>query len=141
MSTPQLSLNFDGQQYPRAAAQCKADTLRNRRQSEEGAAPASTETARLLARRSDPHTSHAAAARVAEFASQHAARIVLALKDRGPSTISEIAAATGINSVACARRLPELERLGAVRPQRVDGVVVTRAGDSGRMQRVWECAA
>lgn len=90
------------------------------------------------ARRSDPATSHIAAARVREFASGHFSAILAALTAPG-ATIYELAARTGIDHVAIARRMSELEKLGRVRVQRdPQGREVTRPGRSGRPCRVWE---
>jgi predicted ArsR family transcriptional regulator len=85
------------------------------------------------ARRSDPETSKAAAARVAEFEHAHHAVIVGSLLTQGPGTIHEIAARTGLDHVAIARRLPELEQLRVARP-----TAETRPSPKGRACRVWE---
>lgn len=90
-----------------------------------------------LARKSDPATSHAAAARVSEFAASHHALIVLCLKDHGPQTIDEMAARI-LDKWAIARRMPELETLKAVRVVTISGQELTRPGKSGRAQRVWQ---
>ncbi len=88
--------------------------------------------ANYRARRSDVKTSHAAAAAVQEFAPSHFGIILHALKARGPSTIDELAKKTGLEKHAIARRMPELAKLKAVTP-----TLETRAGVSGRQQRVW----
>lgn len=60
------------------------------------------------ARRKDPATSHVAAAKAASFAVSHRNRIMAALS--APGTIKEIAERTGIDHVAVARRMCELQR-------------------------------
>ena len=84
------------------------------------------------ARREDPKTSHAAAKSVQEFAASHFGIIVYALKSHGPMTIDEIAIKTKLSHVAIARRMTELQRINATEP-----TGTTRAGVSGRQQRVW----
>lgn len=85
------------------------------------------------ARRSDPITSHLAAAKVKEFAKGHAATILNCLKDYGPQTADEIAKRTHLNSVQICRRLPELERAGAARP-----TGKLRLSASGCSEREWK---
>lgn len=85
------------------------------------------------ARGTDPATSHAAAAAVPEFAAGHYGRILLALQDHGPATVAELAARLGMGEQQVNKRLPELERAGAVSVL----AGVTRPGASGRRQRVW----
>ncbi|MDB5887042.1 MAG: hypothetical protein JWR74_3213 [Polaromonas sp.] len=89
-----------------------------------------------LARKSDPITSHLAAARVREFAPTHAGRILRALSYYGPSTVDEIAWHSRMKSQAVNKRLPELQRAGLALP--VAGKL--RPSDSGRMARVWSAA-
>lgn len=60
------------------------------------------------ARRDDPHTSQLAAAKASSFAASHRARILEALER--PGTIKDLAARTGLDHVAIARRMGELER-------------------------------
>ena len=84
------------------------------------------------ARRDDPETSHAAARRVSEFASEHHAKIQGSLMQQGPGTIYELAERTGLDHVAVARRLPELEELGTAEP-----TDETRPSPKGRACRVW----
>ena len=67
------------------------------------------------ARRSDPATSKAAAARAERFASGHFAAIVAALKRIGAGTYREIAEEADMERHAVARRLKELETAGLVR--------------------------
>lgn len=89
------------------------------------------------ARRTDPATSHAAAAAAGELARHHAAAILGALVQAGERglTIHEAAGVTGIDHVAVARRLPELERRGVVR-----ATELTRLSPSRRAARVWVVA-
>lgn len=87
-------------------------------------------------RNNDPTTSHAAAARVAEFSAHHFAVIVQALKDFGPMTVSEIAKRTGLGEQQINKRTPELAEAGAI--ALAGG---TRPGASGRQQRVWKAKA
>lgn len=88
-----------------------------------------------LARKRDPQTSHAAAARVGEFTGLHEARIVLALKDHGPMTVAEIARETGLQEQQTNKRCSDLEHKGAI-----STTGATRPGPSGRQQRVWRAA-
>jgi len=85
------------------------------------------------ARADDPDTSKAAALAAAEFAGDHRAKILGSLMTQGPATIYELAARTGLDHVAVARRLPELEERGVARP-----TDATRKGPTGRACRVWE---
>lgn len=76
-----------------------------------------------LARRTDPETSHEAAARAAQFQCRHIALIYCALKDHGPMNKDGIARRTGLDAVAVARRGKEMERAGlvAIGPDKLDG--------------------
>ncbi len=85
------------------------------------------------ARASDPDTSHAAADAVRECAATHRARIEAVLRHHGPMGKDAIAALLGMTGVAVARRLPELARLGLVRPT---GERAKSA--AGCAERVWE---
>ena len=69
-----------------------------------------------LSRRSDPETSRAAAEKSADFRAKHEARIFGAIFDAGEkgATYKEIAAATGMEPVAVARRLKGMERRGLI---------------------------
>lgn len=69
-----------------------------------------------LSRRSDPETSHAAAEKSADFRAKHEARIFGAIFDAGERGLNyrEIAAATGLEPVAVARRLKGMERRGLI---------------------------
>lgn len=87
------------------------------------------------ARRTDPHTSHAAAQRSARFAGSHAARI-LAVFQATPGytyTADELAGVTGLSIVQICRRLPELSEIEVVR---VGGMDLERDG-----YRVWRLQA
>lgn len=90
------------------------------------------------ARRRDPHTSKIAALRATEFAEHHVDVIRAALK-QGPATIYELAERTGLDHVAIARRMVEMQVTGMARVRRkADGSPETRQGKSGRPCRVWE---
>lgn len=64
-------------------------------------------------RRTDPPTSHDAAARVPAFRGRHHVAILEALS-RGPAGQSEIAARTGLTIAQVSKRLGELRRDGAI---------------------------
>ena len=83
-------------------------------------------------RRTDPTTSHAAAAKAERFAASHAGRIHAALRDMGVGTAKSIAFATGLSVVQVDRRLPELQRAGRVSLVLVYGEPLQRDG-----YRVW----
>lgn len=85
-----------------------------------------------LARHTDPATSHIAAQMAIVFLEDHCDRIWWALFQHGPAGKTELASRTGLDHVAIARRLPELERQGKARPT---GRTV-RSG-SGRPEREW----
>lgn len=91
------------------------------------------EFATRRARRTDPETSHAAAAKAQEFAESHAGRIHLALIRAGNATGKELAAATGYSMEQVCRRLPDLHTLGLARVSMKDGKTLVRGG-----ARVWE---
>jgi hypothetical protein len=86
------------------------------------------------ARRSDPATSHQAAARASRFSESHAGRIHVALM-AGPATAHELAERTGLTVVQIDRRLPGLQRMGMAAVVVRDGVPVTRSGF-----RVWQAS-
>ena len=69
-----------------------------------------------LSRRSAPETSHVAAEKSASFRAKHEARIFGAIFDAGErgANYREIAAATGLEPVAVARRLKGMERRGLI---------------------------
>ena len=87
------------------------------------------------ARRTDPITSHMAAARAVRFAGGHAATILTCLQDFGPATADEIAKRTHLNSVQICRRLPELEKVGDAMP-----TGRMRLSPSGCSEREWKAA-
>lgn len=79
------------------------------------------------ARNSDPETSRDAARKAATFANNHRDRIHAALAT--PGTIKDLAERTGLDHVAVARRLPDLQRMGLAVPmddERRDGCRVWR---------------
>jgi hypothetical protein len=88
----------------------------------------------VRARRTDPDTSHQAAADAAAFAGSHCERILRALSAVANATPHELTLSTGLTVVQLDRRLPELEKAGRAR------VVVD--ADGKPMQRgsarVWE---
>jgi hypothetical protein len=86
-----------------------------------------------LARRTDPATSHAAAARVREFAATHHGKILAAMRRLGNAGGAEqIAAYSKIDAYQVRKRLPELERMGFVR-----ATEQTRQTATGRTERLW----
>jgi predicted ArsR family transcriptional regulator len=87
---------------------------------------------RRLARKSDPATSHAAAEDTKAFRARHVATIWNALKERGPMTKDEIAAVTGLDHVAVARRMVELEA-----KKLAERTSETRPSATGRAATVW----
>lgn len=91
------------------------------------------------ARRTDPETSHAAAAAAGPVQAAHAARILEALR-AGPGTIYEIGERCGLSHVQVARTIAQLGK-PEVRAARVlrdeAGYPVKRAAPTGRMCRVW----
>lgn len=86
-----------------------------------------------IARRTDPATSHQAAAQARELAARHHRIIVDCLKAHGPLGKDGIAVRTSITGVAVCRRLTELERAGLARPT---GRNVQST--AGRAEREWE---
>ena len=85
------------------------------------------------ARITDPTTSHDAADMAEAFLFDHHAKIVESLRVRGPGTIYEIAERTGIDHVAVARRMKELElKAWAMRTDE------TRPSPLGRQCTVWK---
>lgn len=85
-----------------------------------------------MARRTDPDTSHIAAARTSEFRANHAGRILAALQDHGPMTVDQIAKVTDLTAWQVNKRLPELQRANVATP-----TGETRLSASGRPERVW----
>lgn len=84
------------------------------------------------ARQSDPWTSHAAAARVREFATGHIATILDCLERHGPATADEIASRVGLLSHQVNKRLSDCQRKGLARP-----TGICRLSASNRLERVW----
>ncbi len=62
-----------------------------------------------LSRSSDPETSKVAGEKTKEFRARHIAKIWACLKESGSKTYKEIAALTGLEPVAVARRRKEME--------------------------------
>lgn len=81
------------------------------------------------ARRRDPLSSKIAAGQAVQFDQAHYAKL---LASRG-GTIYEMADETGLDAVAIARRMPELQDYGRARATEVH-----RPSPSGRPCRVWE---
>ncbi len=79
------------------------------------------------ARRRDPETSKAAAAKAASFAVSHRNRIMAVLRDE-PGTIYDLAARCGLDHVEVARRMSECKRLGLAVPtnEKRDGCRIWR---------------
>lgn len=95
------------------------------------APPATTEPA---ARARDPETSHQAAAGAREFAVAHRDRILAAL-EQGPASKTVLAARTGLDGVAVARRIKDLLDDGRIVVVSNDGVSPT-----GKAERVYSLA-
>lgn len=85
------------------------------------------------ARESDPWTSHAAAARVREFASGHIATILDCLREHGPSTADEIASRVGLLSHQVNKRLSDCQKRDLAQP-----TGICRLSASNRLERVWQ---
>lgn len=85
------------------------------------------------ARHSDHITSHIAAAQAFDFVKQHHCKILCCLYCHGPLGKDGIAAKTGLNGVAVARRMKELEREGLAKP-----TGDTVPSNSGRPERLWK---
>lgn len=81
-----------------------------------------------LARRRDPATSHAAAAKASGFKARHIAKIYDALVQYGPMNYREIARVTMLEAVAVNRRAKEMveSKLVTIGPEIVDGCRVWR---------------
>ena len=85
------------------------------------------------ARRSDPVTSHDAAAQAGGLAARHHTSIIACLEAHGAQGKDQIGAHTYMTGVQVCRRLKELERGGSIRPT---GRTVRSV--SGRSEREWE---
>ena len=82
----------------------------------------------------DPVTSHMAAAQAKEMAARHHAMIVNVLRKHGPLGKDGIASKLiGVDGVAVARRLTELQRAGKAKPTGRHVQSLT-----GRAEREWE---
>lgn len=95
---------------------------------------------RTLARRGAPTTSKLAALEVPNFAGEHHAVIVQALKDHGARglTVHEIAAYCRLDAHQLGRRMNELEKGRVVEVlKNPDGSEATRPTPAGRKARVW----
>lgn len=89
-----------------------------------------------LARRTDPRTSHIAAALTADFKGNHCDRILAVLRRHPDLTVDEIAKHSGLNSQQVNKRLPELEN-----ECKAFTTGDTRPSASGRPERVWRARA
>jgi predicted ArsR family transcriptional regulator len=87
------------------------------------------------ARRTDPITSHEAAASAKDLQAKHHRLIVACLKEHGPLGKDGIAARTSITGVAVCRRLSELEHGGLIAP-----TGRTVKSTAGRNEREWRSA-
>lgn len=85
-----------------------------------------------MARRSDPVTSHLAAAQAKETQAKHHRVILAALEQHVACGKDRIAAMTSLNGVQVCRRLTELQRLSKIK---WTGRYVTST--SGRQEREW----
>ncbi len=83
-------------------------------------------------RRTDPQTSHMAAASASKFAGSHVVRILAALQAYGMSTPPMIGTYTGLTVVQIDRRLPDLQRAGLAEVVQEGGIAKVRGG-----YRVW----
>jgi predicted ArsR family transcriptional regulator len=88
-----------------------------------------------LARRTDPETSHQAAASAKELAVRHHGLILDCLKRHGAHGKDGIAARTRLDGVAVCRRLTELERMGLI-----VWTGRTVKSTAGRNEREWRAA-
>lgn len=86
-----------------------------------------------LARKTDPSTSHEAAARVKEFGKSHHQLILSALRRFTKAGAEQIAAVTKLDAYSVRKRTSELCKLGLIRT-----TGDTRKTASGRPERVWE---
>lgn len=84
------------------------------------------------ARRSDPATSHAAAASAKELQGEHQRLILACLEQHGPLGKDGISARTRLSGVAIARRTVELQRAGMI-----EWTGRTVPSTAGRKEREW----
>lgn len=87
------------------------------------------------ARRTDPQTSHQAAAKAKDLQASHHADIIATLAVYGPKGVDGIAAFCGLTGHQVGKRMIELERLGLV-----SQTGKTVPSTSGRSQREWRAA-
>jgi hypothetical protein len=85
-----------------------------------------------LARRTDPETSHEAAAMAISFISRHQSLVLQALAEMGQAGAEQIGEQIGMPAYAVRKRTSELERLGLIAD-----TGITRKTSSGRSERVW----
>ena len=83
-------------------------------------------------RATDPNTSHQAAESMVVISDRHRARIMGYLDQGGTWIKDELAAATGLTDVQCARRISELVRAGAA-----EDSGARRPTATGRMATAW----
>lgn len=93
------------------------------------------DAARRLARRSDPSTSHDAAARTAAFRNAQKDRILAKLRDDGQAGAEEIGDDLGMDGYAVRKRLADLEHAQLAVPTGMQ-----RQTRSGRWERIWRAA-
>jgi len=86
----------------------------------------------MLARHTDPATSHMAAQMAVVFLDDHYSLIVSALEEFGPMGVDAIGRCINLSGHQVGKRMGELERRGLVR---LTGRTVPSA--SGRAQREW----
>ena len=89
-----------------------------------------------LARRTDPSTSHEAAARVHEFSDSQQCAIYAALRNYGPLGAEEIGEEIALPAYAVRKRLAEL-----FVAKRITPTGYTRRTSSGRSERIWQICA
>ena len=87
------------------------------------------------ARRTDPATSHAAAAQAVALAADHHALILAALRTHGPAGKSAIATRIGLDGHQVGKRMAEMERAGLIV---LTGKTVPSS--AGRAEREWAAA-
>ena len=74
-----------------------------------------TDLTPIRARRTDPATSHRAAAQSVRFAGSHAGRILACLKTHGRRDTHQLSLITGLTIVQIDRRKKEMEEAGLIR--------------------------
>lgn len=121
---------LDTRPHACAGAVCQVCALDRER---EARISASVPGPRALARRSDPATSKAAARNVER---ESMLRALLMEFARADLTAEEAAARAGMDAWAASKRVSDLLNAGHIEQIIVDGEPLTRAGSSGRQQRV-----